>query len=72
MQIGQNHLIFLTGKNLYANRGIIGLSPTLELTEGYDGEIEAQEFSSEECIELADYMIKKWSEFKAMYLFKKA
>lgn len=32
-----------TGKDLYANREIVGLTPDFELTEGYDGPINKYE-----------------------------
>jgi hypothetical protein len=64
MQIQNNRIIFLTGKRIYSNNGIIGLSPKLEVTEGYDGDIEIEDLTKEERLELAEYMLKKWTEFR--------
>ena len=36
MKIQDDEVIFSTGKTLYANRGIIGISPELNVTQGYD------------------------------------
>ena len=33
-------------------------------TEGYDGDIELECLTTEEQLELAEYMLNKWSEFK--------
>lgn len=66
-----------TGREFYANRGIVGLSDSDDenVTEGYDGGIdmdasgEGQEWgqsawSEAERHELADYMIEKWTRWK--------
>lgn len=56
-----------TGKKVYANCGIIGVSSDskkIYLSEGYDGDFPDEELSKEEREELADYMINLWTEFK--------
>lgn len=53
---------FSTGKEIYANGKIIGISPTLDLSEGYDGGV--ANLNREERLELAEYMINLWREFK--------
>ena len=63
MIIENDTVTFSTGRQVYANGGIIGLAPNLEVTEGYDGDIAFEQFSSEECIELAEYMIGQWQRF---------
>lgn len=72
MKIIDNNVIFSTGKEKYAHVGIIGLSPELEVFNGYDGPFhmpEALDFEEErltkaEQIELAEYMINEWQKFK--------
>jgi hypothetical protein len=75
MQIIGDKVVFSTGKEKYANLGIIGLSPRMEVSEGYDGGFHrAREdwmddddydgLTREEQIELADYMISAWSKFR--------
>ena len=57
---------FSTGKMLYANCGIIGLSPNSEgvVDYGYDGEFcHKDELSDAELKELSEYMINLWTEF---------
>jgi len=66
--------VLSTGRRFYANRGLIGINPEMEVSEGYDGHIhygpifypqEAPGWSKEERAELADFMIALWSRFKA-------
>jgi len=68
MIIKRDDVIFSSGKVVYANRGIIGLSMPgeygWEISEGYDGRIDIDELSKQERIELADYMITLWQRFK--------
>lgn len=75
MKIIDDSVIFeCTGRELYANGGVIGLSPTFAVTEGWDGgfwSFESQIFaepedilSPEELSELADFMIQQWTNFK--------
>ena len=56
-----------TGRRLYANAGIIGLSEDLVPHEGYDGDLEESEdyLKPKEMIELAEYMIGLWTRYKA-------
>ena len=58
------------------NCGIIGLSPEGDVSNGYDGGFfsremeewdECPDLTPEECVELAEYMIKRWQEFGAKY-----
>jgi hypothetical protein len=63
---------FSSGREAYANRGIIGINEMLELYEGYDGTIRyppyepgaADELSKEDMRELADLMIATWTRFR--------
>ena len=77
MKIDGDKVIFSTGKEKDANNGIIGLSPKYNVTEGYDGGFHSPKDSwesdedydglnIEERIELAEYMIERWKEFKAI------
>jgi len=72
MKIEGERLIFSTGKELYPNNGIIGLSPKLEVYEGYDGPIwypeigefdDTQTLTPLELIELGLYMSERWLDF---------
>ena len=79
MKIEGSKVIFSSGKERYAYSGIIGLSPEMNLTGGYDdrfwendinedwedGDEASDDLSSSDLIELADYMIEQWGKFKA-------
>ncbi|MBN1618497.1 hypothetical protein JW887_04090 [Candidatus Dojkabacteria bacterium] len=65
MLFKDDYFIFKTGHRIYANNGIIGISPSLEISEGYDGELDTSTFSPEDLHELATYMIQKWEDVKA-------
>ena len=71
MEWKKEELGFSSGKVITANRRLISISPSHEIGEGYDGTLsfpEAEElfaaFTKEEKIELANYMISLWTEFK--------
>lgn len=64
MKIEGDELIFSTGKKVYANNGIIGISPDLGITEGYDGGIETEELTPDEKAELADYAVAQWTKWR--------
>jgi len=55
-----------TSREFYANNLIVGISDDLKISEGYDGCIESDEYPliKEERIELADYMIERWTKYK--------
>jgi hypothetical protein len=63
---------FSTGRKAYANRCIVGIRPdTLEISEGYDGSFDAEwardestEFTKQEKLELADFMLATWRRYK--------
>jgi hypothetical protein len=72
MKIERDTITFSSGRTAYANCGIIGLSPSLELSNGYDGgfnwppeEWHTVKLTKEDMLELADYMIAHWRLFKA-------
>ena len=68
-----------SGRKVSANDGIIGISPTLGISEGYDGRIPhktGETYADEnclredaltfaECVELADIAILSWQAFRA-------
>lgn len=73
MRINGDEVLFSSGKNLYAYNGIIGLSPVMDVTGGYDQRFYDQptedddfepSLTKEEQIELADYMIAAWQKFR--------
>ncbi len=82
MKVEKDKIIFSSGKEDYANRGIIGLSEPSEegwvISEGYDGFIYDdcwedaydEKLTREEKIELADYMITLWLRFRTDVLVK--
>ena len=63
-----------TGIEQYANSGIIGIKPSLEISGGYDdtgiatvwevGAGDYRELTAPEREELADYMIGLWQQYK--------
>jgi phage major head subunit gpT-like protein len=59
-----------TGKKVYANGLIFGLTRDLLLTEGYDGFIfddtDDPLTPAEKC-EIADVMMKRWQSYKAVW-----
>ncbi len=63
MEHSCDEFIFDTGKTIYANDCIIGINPNGNLFQGYDGYIN-ENLTKQEKIELADYMINKWKEFR--------
>jgi len=70
MKIDGDTITFSSGRTAYANRGIIGINPELELSEGYDGGIDwpngwrENPLTKEDVSELADHMIGLWQKFK--------
>lgn len=66
MKPGGSGFIFeCSGRDVYANRGIIGINPDLETSEGYDGGLPWDEpLTKAERIELADYMIALWTRYR--------
>jgi len=70
----RNGFRLASGRKLYANNSILGISveedfvhgDRLVLSEGYDGYFDGEElkFTSEEKAEIADYMIDLWTKFK--------
>lgn len=58
-----------TGREFYANHGVIGMGAfkrsefgifALCLSEGADGGIDTEDFSTREQLEVANYIIKQW------------
>lgn len=76
MILTNNEAIFDSGQSRYANGGIIGLGPDLEVSEGYDGCFysgdswlsKKDSLSKEDLLELADFMIERWSQFKKKHI----
>lgn len=65
MEIKGKEIIFSSGRTFYAYAGVIGLSPSLEVMEGYDDCFGlGADLTKEETQELADYMICQWQKFK--------
>ena len=67
MKFDRDYAIFSSGLKISANNGIVGLSPELEVFEGYDGRFGStfhNEMTPEDECELADYMIKQWGKYK--------
>jgi hypothetical protein len=53
-----------TGKIFSAYCGYIGINPEFSLSEGYDGLLDYISFTQQEKIEIADYMINLWNDYK--------
>lgn len=53
-----------TGRVIFANCAKIGISPGLDISGGYDQEIDDSDFTSEERVEIADYTISLWQKYK--------
>ena len=76
MQIEGDYVIFSTGSVRYAQNGVLGLDPDSRVMQGYDGDFyrgegeeswskERPKLTTAELCELADYMIKRWQQFRA-------
>jgi len=69
MKIEGDEVIFSTGTRVQANDGVIGISSPDEygwdVREGYDGHLGSDNLTKEEKVELAEYMICLWQEFKS-------
>lgn len=56
-----------TGRTIYANNLLIGISPDMSVTGGYDSSLDIDDtWTAAEKIELAEYMIGLWANFKAL------
>lgn len=77
--IDTDHYVLKSGRKVYANCGIIGIGPDLNLSEGYDGgfctwpipdwwskEEKADCLNVEELKEIADMMIVRWQSFREL------
>lgn len=71
-RIQEQTLIFSTGRRVSALRGVIGISPALEVFQGHNGILVPNEaflddndaLTDVERIELADFMIEQWQAFR--------
>lgn len=57
-------LVASTGTAIDANSSIVGIDPNLEVFGGYDDARVDLDLTQAERIELADYMIAKWLEYR--------
>ena len=56
-----------TGRTFYANHGLIGLSmdhSPIEVAEGYNGFVRESDWTWQEKVELAEYMIIQWKNYR--------
>lgn len=59
-----------SGREFYANNGIIGIDARLQISEGYDGMIsifdeeDHDAITKEEATELANFMINLWTKYR--------
>lgn len=72
-RIEGSKVILPSGRSIYANNGIVGLSPEMEVSQGYDGRVEWPPFDDEDnpltaddMRDLADLMIRQWARFREM------
>ena len=70
MRTDHSKMYFHSGKSFEANGGILGLSETLSITEGYDRAIVLDDeqfadaaFNEEERQEIANYMVDLWKQW---------
>lgn len=74
-QATKRGMTFSSGRELHANRGIVGIAPDLTIYEGYDGGIawppdldpdfpDEEAFTADDMRELADEMIARWTAFR--------
>lgn len=63
-------LVASTGTVIEANASIVGIAPNLEVFGGYDDARVDLDLTQAERIELADYMIAKWLEYRKRELHK--
>ena len=74
IRIKEQKLIFSTGRRISVQRGVVGISPALEVFQGHAGILLPTEaflddndaLTDQERIELADFMIRQWQAFKAL------
>lgn len=81
MKIEGDCITFSSGRTRYANCGIVGLSPDLSVSEGYDGGIwsvdeldldfnwrdKEEHLTADDLQELANFMMSRWQEFGRKY-----
>ena len=59
------YLLTCSGRSFDAYGGIIGMDPHLIVTEGYDDVVEeSYDWSREERVEVADFMLGLWQQYK--------
>ena len=66
---------FSGGYKVKVNCGIIGIDENLSVHHGYDGHIdgpdalwrEEEKMSAADCVELADFMLARWADFRAKH-----
>lgn len=70
----RDNILLPSGREFYANCGIVGISAEGEVTEGYDGGVPGADgdsldgydnWSPVECRELADLMITRWQAYRS-------
>ena len=80
IKITNEEIIFSSGRRRPANFGIIGIDMMGNVTEGYDGGFfnpslekfiwdKSERLKSCDLIELADFMIKQWTEFRKVHAY---
>lgn len=66
----RDRIKFSSGREIYANCGIIGIDAGLSISEGYDGGIAwpshdwGEPLTKDDMRELADMLIDRWQRFK--------
>lgn len=63
--LDRDRFVLSTGRTWYANAGIIGMKAEgpVAASEGYDGGLEAEDWTAGERLELALHMIARWQEW---------
>lgn len=73
-RVEEQAVIFSTGRRLSTQRGVVGISPSLEVFQGHSGALVPSEpflddgdaLTDQERIELAEHMIDRWQAFKEL------
>lgn len=73
MELKNDYFILKSGRVFEPNRLIVGINPDMKVYEGYDAAVWGlhsydscdTSWTKEEKVELAEYMIGLWSQFKS-------
>ena len=64
MRVERDYLIFSSGRTYYADEGCVSIDNAGEICTGYSDGVMEGELTDQEKLELARYMIERWTKFK--------